>query len=98
MTVPLHLAYVQWYSRLTEPEPNHGMFKVRPLKDAEGDWICSTVPVGNIRRSVHLIPKFGPLRRPSGLAATFWIAATHFSSMRIRIDRSFVSLLVDVFL
>ena len=37
------------------------MFKVRPLKDAQGDWICSIVPVGNIRRSVHLIPKFGPV-------------------------------------
>ncbi|KAF8267553.1 hypothetical protein EI94DRAFT_1786387 [Lactarius quietus] len=26
--VPLHLAYVQWYSQLTEPDPNHGMFKI----------------------------------------------------------------------
>ena len=59
--VPLHLAYVQWYSKLTEPEPNHGMFKIRPQKDAEGSWICSIVPVGNIQRSVHLIPKFGPV-------------------------------------
>ena len=61
IAVLLHLAYVQWYSKLTEPEPNHGMFKLRPLKDAEGSWICSIVPVGNIRRSVHLIPKFGPV-------------------------------------
>ncbi|KAN0139632.1 hypothetical protein V8E53_002294 [Lactarius tabidus] len=61
VTVPLHLAYVQWYSKLTEPEPNRGMFKICPLTDAEGNWICSIVPVGNIRRSVHLIPKFGPV-------------------------------------
>ncbi|KAN0133854.1 hypothetical protein V8E53_008349 [Lactarius tabidus] len=46
VTVPLHLAYVQWYSKLTEPEPNHGMFKIHPLTDAEGNWICSIVPSG----------------------------------------------------
>ena len=54
VTVPLHLAYIQWYSQLTELEPNHGMFKVHLLKDAQGDWICSIVPVGNIWCSVHL--------------------------------------------
>ncbi|KAN0137729.1 hypothetical protein V8E53_004485 [Lactarius tabidus] len=61
VTVPQHLAYVQWYSQLTEPEPNHRLFKIRPLKDLDGNWICSIIPVGNIRRSVHLIPKFGPV-------------------------------------
>ena len=40
--VPLHLAYVQWYSKLTEPEPNHGMFKIRPQKDAEGQPMIPT--------------------------------------------------------
>ncbi|KAI9440150.1 hypothetical protein H4582DRAFT_2111250 [Lactarius indigo] len=61
VSVPLHLAYVQWYSPLTVLDPNNGMFKIRPQKDLEGNWICSIVPVGNIRRSVHLLPKFGPV-------------------------------------
>ncbi|KAH9021552.1 hypothetical protein EDB85DRAFT_2075544 [Lactarius pseudohatsudake] len=61
VSVPLHLAYVQWYSPLTNLDPNNGMFKIRPQKDSEGNWICSIVPVGNIRRSVHLLPKFGPV-------------------------------------
>ncbi|KAI9439656.1 hypothetical protein H4582DRAFT_2110965 [Lactarius indigo] len=61
VSVPLHLAYVQWYSLLTVLDPNNGMFKIRPQKDLEGNWICSIVPVGNIRRSVHLLPKFGPV-------------------------------------
>ncbi|KAH9164278.1 hypothetical protein EDB89DRAFT_2116298 [Lactarius sanguifluus] len=61
VSVPLHLAYVQWYSPLNNLDPNNGMFKIRPQKDLEGNWICSIVPVGNIRRSVHLLPKFGPV-------------------------------------
>ncbi|KAF8268991.1 hypothetical protein EI94DRAFT_1534799, partial [Lactarius quietus] len=58
------LAYVQWYSPLTEPDPNHGMFKISPQKDAAGNSICSIVPVGNVQRSVHLIPQFGPVAPP----------------------------------
>ncbi|KAI9461560.1 hypothetical protein BJY52DRAFT_1203368 [Lactarius psammicola] len=61
VSVPLHLAYVQWYSPLTDLDTNYGMFKIRPQTDLEGNWICSIVPVGNIRRSVHLLPKFGPV-------------------------------------
>ncbi|KAF8258061.1 hypothetical protein EI94DRAFT_1780982 [Lactarius quietus] len=44
--VPLHLAYVQWYLQLTEPDPNHGMFKIRLQTDGEGSWICSIVLFG----------------------------------------------------
>ncbi|KAI9451165.1 hypothetical protein BJY52DRAFT_1206005 [Lactarius psammicola] len=61
VSVPLHLAYVQWYSPLTDLDTNYGMFKIQPQTDLEGNWICSIVPVGNIQRSVHLLPKFGPV-------------------------------------
>ncbi|KAH8989509.1 hypothetical protein EDB86DRAFT_3245193 [Lactarius hatsudake] len=37
--VPLHLAYVQWYSPLNNLDPNNGMFKIQPQKDLEGNWI-----------------------------------------------------------
>ncbi|KAF8269223.1 hypothetical protein EI94DRAFT_1574913, partial [Lactarius quietus] len=53
------LAYVQWYTKLSEPDPNHGMIKVCPQKDLEGNWVCSIVPVMNIQWSMHLLPKFG---------------------------------------
>ncbi|KAF8267616.1 hypothetical protein EI94DRAFT_1771828 [Lactarius quietus] len=56
-----HLAYVQWYLRLTEPDPNHGMFKICPQKDSKDNWICSIVPLPNIQWSTHLIPRFGPV-------------------------------------
>jgi hypothetical protein len=58
--VPLHMAYVEWYSELDRTDPNHGMFKISSLKERDGSRICSIVPLGNIQRSVHLIPKFGP--------------------------------------
>ncbi|KAJ6528339.1 hypothetical protein DFH09DRAFT_1327742 [Mycena vulgaris] len=66
---PQHLAYVEWFSSFKpQPEPHHLMYKVkRSLKD--GDRMASIVPVANIRRSVHLLPKFGPIAPPHWTSA-----------------------------
>ena len=59
--VPQHLVYIEWYTRFSAiPEYNHLLYKVSPLQDQNGGRICSIIPLVNIRRSVHLIPKFGP--------------------------------------
>ncbi|KAJ6605637.1 hypothetical protein B0H10DRAFT_1659135, partial [Mycena sp. CBHHK59/15] len=52
------LAYVEWFSKFPrKPDPNHGMYKIsRPVEHA-----ASIIPVSQIRRSVHLFPKFGPV-------------------------------------
>jgi hypothetical protein len=58
--IPQHLAYVQWYSHLSDnPELNHLLYKVSALKEADGTHVCSIISLANIHRSVHLFPKFG---------------------------------------
>ncbi|KAF8806355.1 hypothetical protein BYT27DRAFT_7257744 [Phlegmacium glaucopus] len=58
--IPQHLAYVEWYSPLPDvPEPNHLLYKVSALKEADGTHVCSIIPLANIHCSVHLFPKFG---------------------------------------
>src|ERR1700742_4473392 len=58
--IPKHMAYIEWYSALTERDPNHGLYKVTALKDRDKGKICSVIAVANIQRSVHLLPRFGP--------------------------------------
>ena len=62
--IPNHLAYVEWYTPLDAQDPNHKMFRispVSPLKDKEGTRICSVIPLSDVLRSVHLIPRFGSI-------------------------------------
>lgn len=60
--VPQHLVFVEWFSAFTpNPERNHGLFKIRPLRNREdGSPVTEVIPLANIRRSVHLYPQFGP--------------------------------------
>jgi len=59
--IPDHLAYVEWLTPLREePDPHHLLYQVSAERDTEGNHlVASIVPLDDIRRSVHLFPKFG---------------------------------------
>ncbi|KAF9790569.1 hypothetical protein BJ322DRAFT_1000183, partial [Thelephora terrestris] len=54
------LAYIEWFSKFTTPDPNHQMFKLNRSLDG-GERVVSIDPVSTIQRSAHLFPKFGPV-------------------------------------
>ncbi|KAJ7203429.1 hypothetical protein C8J57DRAFT_1101231 [Mycena rebaudengoi] len=58
---PKYLAYVEWFTAFKPaPERYHLMYSVsRAVKN--GERLASIIPVDNIRRSIHLLPKFGPV-------------------------------------
>ncbi|KAL1707030.1 hypothetical protein EV121DRAFT_200195 [Schizophyllum commune] len=58
---PKHLAYVEWYTPFpSRPERDHLMYKINKCRTDGGQrMLASIVPLDRIRRSVHLIPKFG---------------------------------------
>ncbi|KAF8264069.1 hypothetical protein EI94DRAFT_1703538 [Lactarius quietus] len=58
--IPKHLVYVEWYTAFTpNPDPDNLLYKISPKMDRDGGRMCSIIPLANIRRSVHLFPKFG---------------------------------------
>ncbi|KAG1850514.1 hypothetical protein C8R48DRAFT_750112 [Suillus tomentosus] len=59
VNIPPHLAYIEWFTPFpSAPDRNNGLYKLSRLMRG-GDRVSSIVPVGDIMRSIHLIPKFG---------------------------------------
>ena len=56
---PRYLAYVEWFSNFNcAPHPHHMLHQAkRSYKN--GDRLATIIPLNNIRRSIHLFPKFG---------------------------------------
>ncbi|TBU41221.1 hypothetical protein BD309DRAFT_868732, partial [Dichomitus squalens] len=56
-----HLAYVEWFSPFTHPEPDHCMYKVSRDLGGGGERTGSIIAVDDLKRSCHLFPDFGPI-------------------------------------
>ncbi|KAI0069540.1 hypothetical protein K474DRAFT_1687710 [Panus rudis PR-1116 ss-1] len=56
---PQYLAYVEWFTDFpSNPHPDHGLYRIKRMIQ-NGARMSSIIPLGNIRRSVHLFPRFG---------------------------------------
>ncbi|KAI0704544.1 hypothetical protein C8Q76DRAFT_630995 [Earliella scabrosa] len=56
VVAPGPLAYVEWFTAFTQPNPVHGLYKVSRCRDANGALRASVVEVRHFRRSCHLYP------------------------------------------
>ncbi|KAJ8091461.1 hypothetical protein PM082_024379 [Marasmius tenuissimus] len=55
-----HLAYVEWFNKFSvHPEPNLGLYRVKPLLRRDGSQAFSVLPVETIQQSANLYPKWG---------------------------------------
>ncbi|KAJ3987299.1 hypothetical protein F5890DRAFT_1472384, partial [Lentinula detonsa] len=57
---PHVLAYIEWFTPFTTQDPNHGLYKVS-RSTVEGGRLASIIDIQRILRSVHLLPRFGPI-------------------------------------
>ncbi|KAI0688790.1 hypothetical protein BC835DRAFT_1283994 [Cytidiella melzeri] len=59
--LPRYLAYVEWFSKFTQPEPHHKMHKVsRSFRNDGHGHLASVIDLASVCRSVYLFPNFGP--------------------------------------
>ncbi|KAH7872867.1 uncharacterized protein C8R40DRAFT_1150820 [Lentinula edodes] len=65
VTPPVHLAYVEWFTKFTQrPEPYSLLYHVKPQFCRDGSRAVSVVPVDMIKQSVCLYPRWGGTAPP----------------------------------
>ena len=59
ITCPQYLAYVEWFKPFKpQPQPRHLFYEISRAS-YQGHRVASIIPLSNIKRSLHLFPKFG---------------------------------------
>ncbi|KAJ3752644.1 hypothetical protein EV360DRAFT_54847 [Lentinula raphanica] len=57
---PKYLAYVEWFTKFgANPERHSGLYRIKKQVSATGTIASSIIPLENILRSAHLLPKWG---------------------------------------
>ena len=69
---PGHLAYVEWYTAFTQPDPVHGLYRVSWSRDTHRALRASIVEVRHFRRSCHLLP----IAPSSGMVPREWTSSS----------------------
>ncbi|TFK59866.1 hypothetical protein BDN72DRAFT_872993 [Pluteus cervinus] len=74
---PIHLAYVELFTKFGTPDDVHGMYSIKPLiKDQL--HVYRIIPVSYLCRSVHLFPRFGQRAESSWTSSNVLDKATQF--------------------
>lgn len=62
ISVPRQLVYIEWFSVFpATTDPDSLLYKVSRSYARGGERLAEIIPLANIRRSIHLLPKFGPI-------------------------------------
>lgn len=75
---PGHLAYVEWFTPFSAPNPVHGLHRVTRPRGRPGEKPPSVIEVSRIRRSVHLFPDFGSAASQDWSSSTVLDQCDHF--------------------
>ncbi|KAI0364992.1 hypothetical protein BV20DRAFT_902627, partial [Pilatotrama ljubarskyi] len=55
------LTYVEWFTPFTQPNRNHGMYKISRSLNRHSTHLATVVEVSKIRHICHLFPQFEPI-------------------------------------
>jgi hypothetical protein len=75
---PANLAYVEWFSSPSAPDPSHKMSRISRTYGTHGRRSASIIPLTDICRSVQLFPIFGPVAPRQWTGATVLEQCQHF--------------------
>lgn len=56
---PEWLAYVELYSKFTQANPIHDLYKITKARAQNGERLVMIIPLESIHCSIHLFPSFG---------------------------------------
>ncbi|TFK59907.1 hypothetical protein BDN72DRAFT_905430 [Pluteus cervinus] len=92
---PIHLAYVELFTKFEAPDPITGLFRIKQLLHDNGHHqVARIIPVSQIKHSIHLFPKFGTQADPNWTSSNVLDRSSEFFVNEIS-DRKLYVLMHD---